>query len=173
MWLIFREEVLAVATGSQGENRAALARLAAGYHRDLELEAGDRVIFSARRIPGNEALIERMIERFRARDIEVFEDGEKATHVSGHPHRDELAQMYRWLKPRAVVPTHGEPEHLQANARVAKEAGVPVTLDARNGDVCVISGGPTGIVGQVPSGRVRIDRRHSVPSTDQSLEIKS
>jgi len=168
-----REEVLAVATGSQGENRAALARLAAGYHRDLELEAGDRVIFSARRIPGNEALIERMIERFRARDIEVIEDGEKTTHVSGHPHRDELAQMYGWLKPRAVIPTHGEPEHLQANARVAKESGVPVTLDARNGDVCVISGGPTGIVGQIPSGRVRIDRRYTVPSTDRSLEIKS
>jgi ribonuclease J len=153
-----REEVLAVATGSQGEGRAALARLGADTHHDLDLQEGDKVIFSARNIPGNEDVIARVIANFQARNIDVVEHGAVKTHVSGHPHADELRTLYGWLKPRLVVPTHGEAIHLAANAEVARTCGVPVTLDARNGDVCQIAGGQLGILGAISSGRLMVER---------------
>ncbi|MBT6273447.1 MAG: ribonuclease J [Chromatiales bacterium] len=153
-----REEVFAVVTGSQGEPRAALARLAAGTHPDFNLEEGDTVLFSSKRIPGNEAAIDRIIEALVGRGVSVIEDGELPTHVSGHPAQDELRTLYRWLSPRLVVPTHGEPAHLAANATLAKTSGVALTLPARNGDVCVIGGGQPGIIGKVASGRLEIDR---------------
>lgn len=154
-----REEILAVVTGSQGESSAALARLARGQHRDLDLEAGDRVIFSSRVIPGNEFAIESLVIRLRALGVEVVQDGEHHVHVSGHPHADELDTLYRWLAPGLLVPTHGEARHLEANAAVGRAAGIPLTLNARNGDVCLIAGGQPGILGRIPTGRWRLDER--------------
>ena len=164
-----REEVLAVATGSQGEPDAALARMAAGRYPLLDLDPGDTVLYSSRRIPGNEAALERVQAALLARGVRVVVDGshgvndlagcERArTHVSGHPARAELRRLYGWLRPRLVVPTHGEPSHLEANARLARESGVTLTLDARNGDVCRLLPSPPGIVARVVTGRLRVDR---------------
>lgn len=133
-------EVLAVATGSQGEPRTALMRLAAGTHPELELESGDRVIFSARAIPGNEEAIQGLIERLRTQGVEVItaEGAEAPIHASGHPAADELAAMYRWVRPQIAIPVHGEAEHMAANAGIAKASGVGKTLVGRNGDLFMI-----------------------------------
>lgn len=135
-----RSEVLAIATGSQGEPRTALTRLAAGNHRDVELEAGDRVIFSARAIPGNEEGIAALISRLKAMGVEVMtaETSDIPVHASGHPAREELEAMYRWVQPRLAIPVHGEATHMEAHADIAKATGVPKTLVGRNGDLFMI-----------------------------------
>lgn len=159
-----RDEVLAVATGSQGEPRAALDRLAAGNHRDLDLEPGDTVILSARQIPGNEEAIARLCERLRARGVRVVgADGEHHIHASGHPARDDLRRMYGWVRPRIAVPTHGEARHLDAHAELARECGVETILPARNGTVCRLAPGRPGIVARVPTGRLRVERDDDEP----------
>ncbi len=135
-----REEVLVVATGSQGEPRTALRRLAMGTHPDLELEAGDRVIFSARAIPGNEDAIEALISQLRGQGIEVVtaESSSIPIHASGHPAEDELRAMYGWVQPALAIPVHGEDVHMATHARIARDCGVPKTLVGRNGDLFMI-----------------------------------
>lgn len=135
-----RDEVLAVATGSQGEPRTALTRLAAGSHPDLELEAGDRVIFSARAIPGNEEAIANLIGKLQGQGVEVItaEAAELPIHASGHPASEELEAMYRWVKPAVAIPVHGEAEHMAAHARIARDTGVPKALVGRNGDLFMV-----------------------------------
>ncbi|MEM1401986.1 MAG: ribonuclease J [Pseudomonadota bacterium] len=132
-----RDEVLVLATGSQGEFGAALHRLSAGTHPDLELTAGDTVILSARVIPGNEEPVENLLKRFRALGVSVVQDGDndQLVHASGHPCADELAAMYRWLSPRLVVPVHGEKRHMEANAKIAKANGALMALTGGNGDL--------------------------------------
>lgn len=131
------QETFVIATGSQGETGAALYRLAADSHPDLNLVAGDHVIFSAKTIPGNEAEVAGLISAFRNRGIKVTHADEhpRPIHASGHPCGDELAQMYRWVKPRLAVPVHGEPRHMARNAAIAREAGVSQQLLGRNGDL--------------------------------------
>ncbi|MFO7528886.1 MAG: ribonuclease J [Marinobacter sp.] len=135
-----REEVLAVATGSQGEPRTALRRLAMGSHPDFELEAGDTVIFSARAIPGNEEAIAALISRLRDLGVRVItaEDAGVPIHASGHPAQEELETMYRWVKPNLAIPVHGEMEHMETNADIARACGVPRTLVGRDGDLFMI-----------------------------------
>lgn len=135
-----RHEVLAVATGSQGEPRTALRRLAAGNHRDIELEAGDTVIFSARAIPGNEEAIEALIGKLRAMGVTVVtaEGSPVPIHASGHPAQEELQAMYQWVQPNIAIPVHGEAEHMDAHAGIAKGCGVPKALVGRNGDLFMI-----------------------------------
>ncbi|WP_227515401.1 ribonuclease J [Marinobacter salinus] len=135
-----REEVLAVATGSQGEPRTALRRLAAGNHPDIELEAGDTVIFSARAIPGNEEAIEMLISKLRALGVAVVtaEDSIVPIHASGHPAQEELQAMYQWIQPNIAIPVHGEAEHMETHADIAKRWGVPRALVGRNGDLFMI-----------------------------------
>lgn len=154
-----RGEVLAIATGSQGEARAALARLAADTHPQLSLEAGDTVLFSARTIPGNEEAVARLLTRLRARDIEVLQAEEAGAplHASGHPCSGELDAMYRWLRPRLAVPVHGEARHMQANAAVARAAGVPLALTGRNGDLFHLAPQPAVRRRAAPVGRLRLD----------------
>lgn len=156
-----REEVLAIATGSQGEPGAALARLAADTHPALSLEPGDTVILSAKVIPGNEEAVNRLLERLRARQIEVIdaESAEVPVHASGHPCAGELAQMYRWLKPRLAVPVHGENRHMEANARVARDAGVPLALTGNNGDLFYLAPQPAVRRRAAPVGRLTLDER--------------
>lgn len=134
-------EVLAVATGSQGEPRAMLNRLAKDDCFDLSLEKGDLVLFSAMIIPGNEMAIERLVKSFKAQGIRTLQkhETELPIHVSGHPYEDELAAMYDWVRPQVAIPTHGEPEHMAANARIAKEAHVPRQLTGLNGDLFTIA----------------------------------
>ncbi len=109
--LIPRDNAVYLCTGSQGEPGSALARIAAGEHRDAPLEAGDTVIFSSRQIPGNEKRIGAMQNALAARGIEIVTTDDHPVHVSGHPCRDELAQMYAWVRPRIAIPVHGEMRH--------------------------------------------------------------
>lgn len=134
-------EVLAVATGSQGEPRTALHRLAADNHPDLTLEPGDRVVFSARAIPGNEDAIQRVVDRLREREVEVItaDDTDLPIHASGHPAADELQLMYQWVRPRVAIPVHGEAAHMAANAGLAQAVGVPKQLVGQNGDLFMVS----------------------------------
>jgi ribonuclease J len=149
-------EVLAIATGSQGEAGAALDRLARDNHPDLSLEAGDCVLFSARTIPGNETAVARLRQRFGERGITVLhadDDRGPPLHASGHPCSDELADLYRWLRPRLAVPVHGEPPHLAVNAATARAAGVRLALTGANGDLFHLAPEPGVRRRAVPTGR--------------------
>ncbi|GAB5469029.1 MAG: ribonuclease J [Rhodospirillales bacterium] len=153
-----RNEVMILATGSQGESRAALPRLARGENRHMALEEGDRVIFSSRVIPGNERPIERLQERLRLAGAEVMTDNDVFVHVSGHPARDELAQMYHWVRPRIAVPVHGEPQHMRAHAALALECQVPEALVGGNGKAIRLAPGPAAVIAEpVESGRLALD----------------
>lgn len=149
-------EVLAVATGSQGEPRAALANLARDGHRDVVLEQGDLVIFSAIVIPGNELAIQNLVKLFNSRKIQTVlsEDTAKPIHASGHPCQEELRQMYSWVQPSVAIPTHGEFAHMQANADIAKQAHVPQCLTGKNGDLFVIAPNVSLRKNAVKTGRI-------------------
>lgn len=167
-------ETLAIATGSQGETGAALQRLAMDSHPSLNLAAGDQVIFSAKTIPGNEAEVAALVRAFESRGIRVThaEQHGRAIHASGHPCADELAQMYRWVRPRIAIPVHGEPRHMDRNAAIAREAGIPVQLRGRNGDLFDLV---TGRVqhGAAPTGRLFLDEGSGrlLPVPPQSAAI--
>ena len=151
------EKVVALCTGSQGEPRAALARIAEDEHPDVALSRGDRVIFSARPIPGNEKAIARVINGLVAQGVDVITDRTHLVHVSGHPRRDELRDMIGWVRPKVLIPAHGEPMHLAEHAELARRAGVPQVLLCRNGDLIRLAPGPAEIVDQLPSGRLYKD----------------
>ena len=151
------EKVVALCTGSQGEPRAALARIAEDEHPDVALSRGDRVIFSARPIPGNEKAIARVINGLVAQGVEVVTDRTHLVHVSGHPRRDELRDMIGWVRPQILIPAHGEPLHLAEHAELARRAGVPQVLVCRNGDLVRLAPGRAEIIDQLPSGRLYKD----------------
>lgn len=132
-----KDETLLVATGSQGEARAALGRLAAGTHPEIEIEAGDTVIFSSIVIPGNELAVESLIQKLKIKNINVItpKTTDLVIHASGHPNQGDLADLYDWVKPKVAIPTHGEPEHLQTHGLLAKKLGVPRQLTGLNGDL--------------------------------------
>jgi ribonuclease J len=152
-----RERVLVLLTGSQGEPRAALARIASGDHPEIALDRGDTVIFSSRTIPGNEKAVNRIINALVSSGTEVITDRDRLVHVSGHPRRGELARMYEWLKPEAVLPVHGEALHLHENAKLARSLGIKEVTECRNGDVVRIAPGPMQVIDQVAAGRVYQD----------------
>jgi ribonuclease J len=148
------KKLVALCTGSQGEVRAAMARIAAGDHPNVFLEEGDRVIFSSRAIPGNEKAVAKVQNGLTDKAIEIITDQEATVHVSGHPRRGELRQLYQWVKPRVAIPVHGEGRHLEAHARLAEELGVKEVIRARNGDMVRIAPGPAKIIDDVPVGRL-------------------
>jgi ribonuclease J len=150
-------KVLFLCTGSQGETRAALARIACDSHPNVHLAEGDAVIFSSRVIPGNEVSIFALHNQLVARGIEVLTAEEHFVHVSGHPCREELAQMYRWIRPRLAVPVHGEIRHQVAHARLARQMQVPQALIPRNGDLLRLAPGRPELIDEVPSGRIHLD----------------
>jgi ribonuclease J len=152
-----RDQVLYICTGSQGEPRAALSRIAAGEHPNVRLERGDAVIFSSRLIPGNEDSIARLTAQLVRAGIEVLTEMDHFVHVSGHPARDELARMYRLVRPRIVVPVHGEALHLTEQARFAKACQVPEAVVVENGQLLRLAPGAPEIVAEVPSGRLASD----------------
>lgn len=164
-----RTKVVALLTGSQGEPRAALARIAANEHPDLALSPGDRVIFSSRAIPGNEKAIGAIINALIGQGIEIITDRTELVHVSGHPRRDELAAMYRWTRPRIAVPAHGEPLHLAEHAAFAGDQGVPQVVRAKNGSVVRLAPGPAEIAGTVPAGRLYRDGDLIVRESDRAI----
>ncbi|HEX2136385.1 MAG TPA: ribonuclease J [Microvirga sp.] len=164
-----RDKVVALLTGSQGEPRAALARIAADEHPEIALSRGDRVIFSSRAIPGNEKGIGTIINSLIDRGIEVVTDRTHLVHVSGHPRRDELKQMYAWTRPRIAIPAHGEPLHLAEHAGFARAQGVPEVVQARNGAMVRLAPGPAEIIDDVPAGRLYRDGEIVIPATDRAI----
>lgn len=136
-----RNEILAVATGSQGEPRAALQRLANDSYRDLNLDKGDLVLFSSMIIPGNEEPIKNVVKALKAKGLQVVQahESEQPIHASGHPCQEELRLMYSWVKPHIAIPVHGEAEHIASSASIAKECGVPVQMAGLNGDLYILA----------------------------------
>jgi ribonuclease J len=155
-----RDRVLMICTGSQGEPRSALARIARDEHPEVTLEAGDAAIFSSRIIPGNEHAIGELHNALIRRGVKVVTERDHFVHVSGHPARDELAEMYRWVKPAIAVPVHGELRHLRAHVELAQSCQVRQAVLAENGSVLRLAPGPAEIVGQVESGRLALDGTH-------------
>jgi len=151
------DKLVILCTGSQGEYRAALGRMAQGHHPHLVLEAGDRVVFSSKMIPGNETEIFALQNKLAAINVDIITPYKNDLHVSGHPNRDELVDMYGWVRPRAAVPVHGEHRHLIAHAALAAELGVPEPLCVHNGDMVQLYPGPAQVLETVPSGRLYLD----------------
>ena len=152
-----RHKVLMAATGSQGEPRAALARIAAGTHPSVSLEPGDTVVFSSRIIPGNERAINRLHDALAMLGADVVTEKDHFVHVSGHPARDELMQMYQWIRPRILVPVHGEARHMMEHAKLGQSMQIPDTVVATNGQMLRLSPGRPEIVDEVPYGRLAVD----------------
>jgi ribonuclease J len=164
-----RDRILALATGSQGEHRAALARMAGDEHPTAELSAGDTVIFSSRTIPGNEKAVGTIVNAFARAGVEVVTDRTALVHVSGHPRRVEVAKMYGWVRPRIAVPAHGEPVHLTEHAAFARAQGVSQVLRAFNGDLIRLAPGEVSISGKVTSGRRAKDGAILLPPDQESI----
>jgi ribonuclease J len=151
------DKVLALCTGSQGEPRAALARIANDDHPQVSLNRGDCVIFSSRTIPGNEKAVGAIINGLVMQGVEVITDRTHLVHVSGHPRRDELRDIIAWTRPQILIPVHGEALHLAEHARLARAAGVPRVLTCRNGDLVKLGPGDPGIIDELPAGRLYKD----------------
>jgi len=163
-----RREVLIMATGGQGEQRAALGRVAFGNH-DLKLTEGDTVIFSSKIIPGNEAAIGRVMNALSDLGVIIVTDRQSHVHVSGHPGRPELAQMYDWIRPEIIVPVHGEPRHLAEQARFALSHGVPRASTQRNGDLIRLApNGPEKLT-EVRVGRLVLDGDVILPADGTTI----
>ena len=152
-----RDKVVLLCTGSQGEARAAIARIARGEHPVIELNAGDRVIFSSWAIPGNEREVIDIQNRLIDRGVEVITNADALVHVTGHPRRGELVKLYGWLKPEVLVPVHGEPVHLEAQAALAREHGIPKVFSIRNGDMMRLFPEPMMFPGEVRAGELYLD----------------
>ncbi len=151
------DKILYLCTGSQGEPRAALARIARDDHPAVVLGEGDTVIFSSKIIPGNDRVIFDLQNTLVDLGVKVITEKDEFVHVSGHPCRDELKQMYQWVRPKYAVPVHGEARHLQEHAKLALELGVEESLSIRNGDMVRLAPGPLEVIDQVPAGRLYID----------------
>lgn len=152
-----RHQTVLLATGSQGEVRAALSRMSQDDYGEIRLVPGDRVILSSRTIPGNEREVARVVNGLAKQGIDVITDREALVHVSGHPRKAEVAKLYDWVRPRIAIPAHGEPLHLAEHAKLAQSLGVPFTVKAYNGDLVALWPGEPGIVDEVSSGRLSKD----------------
>jgi len=162
--------VLYLCTGSQGEPRAALSRIAEGTHPHVNLGAGDACVFSSRVIPGNEIPIRNLQNKLTERGVRLYtERDHPGIHVSGHPCRDELAEMYAWARPTISVPTHGERRHLMEHAAFARDLQVPQQVTPRNGDMVRLAPGRAEIIDEVPSGRLFVDAGILTPENGDAL----
>jgi ribonuclease J len=159
-------EVVLLCTGSQGEPRAALARIAEDQHPAVELGKGDLVVFSSRTIPGNEREVGRIQNRLVDLGCDIVADGDALVHVTGHPRREELKEMYAWVRPRIAIPMHGEARHLSEHAKLARAAGVGEVLSVRNGEMVRLAPGKAQIIDEAPVGRLFRDGGLLVPAVD-------
>ncbi|MDD3798005.1 MAG: MBL fold metallo-hydrolase [Novosphingobium sp.] len=166
-----RGEVLILATGGQGEPRAALARIAEDSH-PIGLDEGDVVLFSTRQIPGNELAIGRVQNRLAERGIEMVTDRQSDIHVSGHPGRPELQALYSWLRPELLVPVHGEIRHMQEQARLGLSSGIANALFQKNGDIVRLAPGRPGKLAEVRSGRLVLDGDIIVPADGEAIAMR-
>jgi ribonuclease J len=158
-----REKVALLCTGSQGEPRSALARIARNDHPQVTLDPGDAVIFSSRVIPGNEKAIGALQNDLARLEVEIVTAEDEPVHVSGHPAREELARMYQLVRPRIAIPVHGERRHLEAHARLAEECQVPQAIAAENGRMIRLAPGPAEVAAEVTFGRLGLDGTALVP----------
>ena len=156
-------EALLVCTGSQGEQRAALLRIAKGEDKNISLDPGDVVIFSSRQIPGNEKSIASLQNLLVKRGIQVITADDEEIHVSGHPNRDELTDMYSWLRPRILVPVHGEDHHIAEQAKLGLSHGVPHAIAPHNGDLITLDHSGPELVDEVYTGRLALDGKRLIP----------
>ncbi len=163
-----RRDVMVVATGGQGEARAALARIADGSH-PIKLEEGDTVIFSSKQIPGNEVAIGKVMNALARRNILTVTEKQVHIHVSGHPGQPELAAMYSWIQPEIVVPVHGERRHMAEQARFAASKGVPKTIIQSNGDVVRLAPDGPKIIGYEATGRLVVDGEEIIPANGLTI----
>jgi ribonuclease J len=161
-------QVLIVATGGQGEARAALSRIAEGSH-SIKLSESDTVVFSSKEIPGNEVAIGRIQNLLAAKGVVVVTERQAPVHVSGHPGRPELAAMYGWLRPDLLVPVHGEMRHLAEHARFGTSEGVPDTLVQVDGDLVRLLPGPARKIGSTPVGRLVLDGDVILPADGSTI----
>ncbi len=161
--------VLYLCTGSQGEPRAALSRIARNEHRHVTLREGDTVIFSSRVIPGNETAIHALYNAFHERGVDLITADDHHIHVSGHPARDELRQMYQWARPRIAIPVHGERRHILEHVKLAEELQVPETVAPNNGDLIRLAPGPATLIDEVPSGRLYVDGGVIIEAEDDAI----
>ncbi|WP_326524403.1 ribonuclease J [Sphingomonas sp.] len=163
-----RNQVLIVATGGQGEPRAALARVSEGTH-PIKLDRGDMVVFSSKQIPGNERAIGDIQNRLAAMGVDIVTDRQAFVHVSGHPGRPELAQMYKWIRPELVMPVHGEMRHLAEHARFAIEQGVPGAVIQKDGDIIRLAPGTPQKIGEAQVGRLAVDGDVILPADGSTM----
>ena len=168
---VAKNKILYLATGSQGEPMGAMNRIVNGSHPDVFLEEGDCVIFSSKIIPGNEKKLYNLQNQIVRHKIEIISEENAFVHVSGHPNRDDLKDMYKWVKPKSVIPVHGEHRHMQEHVNFAKEMQVPKTLLIENGDIIrLLPGNAPQIVDKAPSGRVYLDGSINVETDAQSIK---
>jgi ribonuclease J len=160
------DEVVLLCTGSQGEPRAALARIAEGQHPHIKLGKGDVVIYSSRTIPGNERAVGQIQNRLVDLGCDIIGDGDTLVHVTGHPRREELKEMYGWVRPKIAIPMHGEARHLVEHAKLARAAGVSEVIAVRNGDMVKLAPAPAQIIDEAPVGRIFRDGRLLVGSAE-------
>jgi ribonuclease J len=164
------DKILYLCTGSQGEPRAALSRIADGTHPHVKLGAGDACVFSSRIIPGNEIPIRNLQNKLADRGVRLYtERDHPGIHVSGHPCRDELKRMYQWARPRIAIPTHGERRHLLEHAAFAKDLQVLQAIAPRNGDMVRLAPGSAEIIDEVPAGRLYVDAGVVTPENGDAL----
>jgi ribonuclease J len=163
------DKSLIICTGSQGEPRAALSRIAAGDHRRITLGPGDTVIFSSRMIPGNEPAINRLQDQLVRGGVRVVTAKDRMIHVSGHPARDELTRMYQHVRPKIAVPVHGELRHLVAHAELARQCQVPEAFVIENGMALKLGPGEPGVVDTVPSGRLAVNGNRVVDTDGEAV----
>ena len=152
-----RDKVVVILTGSQGENRAALAKISRDEMRNVAFSAGDTIVFSSRTIPGNEKAIGDIKNGLIEQGLNIITDSDALVHVSGHPRRNELQQMYSWVRPQVLVPVHGEAAHLSAQAELARQSGIKTVPRVRNGDILRLAPGPVEVIDDAPFGRVYKD----------------
>jgi len=168
---ISREKIVYLSTGSQGEPNGAMMRISNYIHPDVYIESGDTVIFSSKIIPGNEKKLYKLHNVLVKNGIEVVSEANEFVHVSGHPNRDDLKDMYNWVKPKSVIPVHGEHRHMIEHINFAKEMQVPYPVGVENGDIVQLFPGqkPT-VIDKAPTGRLYVDGNISVSEDSQSIK---
>ena len=168
---ISREKIIYLCTGSQGEPMGAMMRISSSKHPDVFLEKDDTVIFSSKIIPGNEKKLYKLHNQLVKEGVEVVSEDSEFVHVSGHPNREDLKDMYNWVKPKCVIPVHGEHRHMIEHISFAKEMRVPYPIQVENGDIVKLSpGAAPEIYDKAPSGRLYLDGNVSVDENSQSIK---
>ena len=167
---ISRDKIIYLCTGTQGEPMGAMNRIVNDLHPDVYLEAGDTVIFSSKIIPGNEKKLYQLQNQITKADVEIITEENAFVHVSGHPNREDLKDMYSWVKPKCIIPVHGEHRHMKEHVVFAKQMQIPQTLLIENGDIVQIHPGDPKKIDKAPSGRMYLDGSIGVSADSRSIK---